>query len=1046
MMKKSDTKYQPPLDSDAIGGVRHWSEEQPDRIAVRHLDRSLSYGGLTKAMNQVATCLHSEFGKGQENIGILVTRDEFMPAYLLGCWLAGKVYVPLDPALPIGRLQMMLEQANCQGVICSNALLPRIAGLEMAVLLAEDLFQEIEAETVHHIASEDDLAHIIFTSGSTGRPKGVMVSHGNVQSFLSWSIQEFAKTPFKVLLAGTSIAFDLSIFELFLPLILGKEVRILRSNLDLSKALLQEKCAFVNTVPSVIGELLNSGADFSQVVALNMAGEPIPETTVERLRQWPDMAIRNLYGPSECTTYITQYRFGASNTVSIGKVIGDNRLYLLDSEKKPVASGEIGQIYISGSSVSPGYVNDPLATEHAFIADPFMEGKRMYATGDFASENEDGNLLFKGREDDQVKLRGYRIELQEIIRCMAQASGVEQAMAIVRDSGKEAERLVGYYVADHDIQDKDWKGYLGKTLPTYMVPDTFLRLSRFPLNANGKIDKRQLPSPLPHIVFKREKVESLSEKKDQLASIWKSVLGVSNVNDSDHFFELGGHSLKALRLSGRITKEMGVSMHSEDVFRNPSFGELAALIEATQSSDYVPIPKVRSIDSFPLTPAQNQAWLVSKNPETAVSQNIGFALVLKGKLDVLCLKKSIAFLLERHAALRMKFVTLQGQPAQQVVDLSDDFFEQAQTDLVDLLDERAHELLQEEINKPIALSKAPLLKSKLWVMNDEVHVFIIVLHHIVCDGWSVELLLDEWTVIYDALQKHQEPELPSISISFTDYVDWSNERLEGAHGEEMRKHWAHRLSKLRSPAPAVFGESRTQSHAQNGQLIDIALSKHESERFTVIAKESNTGRFGIVVACLTLLIHRYSGLDQVVLGTPVSGRNHPDLEYMVGMFMNMIPLALDLDPQWTFQQLLTHVNGRIQEDLKYQEYPLSFLANNHQTGNQPLFSTGITWQNYEGNLFTKEVGGLEITPIVPKQLFTDRPIWFFGTEFTNRFAVSILYDPSCFESGAVQSIQQHFTQLLAQAAKNPLAKLSQFKLQDQKHEQVKNSIDFQFDF
>lgn len=1054
-MNATDVKYHSDQGIDVLGSIIGLAQKQASAIVVRHGQAAISYAELVGLINRVAQGLYQNMTDGDRLVGMMLDRDERLPAAFLGAWRAAKAYIPLDATLPDARISAMMQQARCQWVLCSQQHTERVQRLGFHALSMDEVIRsENSVLPAYQAPHTDDLAYVIFTSGSSGVPKGVMISHGNVGHFLQWSISEFGKAPFTTLLAGTSVSFDLSVFELYLPLLLQKELLVLESNLDIGKAMENEKQVMVNTVPSLINELLELEADFSNVTVLNMAGESIPENLIKRLRKWPGMEIRNLYGPSECTTYVTMYKFNGSNQVLIGTVLEGNKLYLLNDRNEPVADGETGQIHISGKNVALGYINAPGATAKSFSFDPLNHGERMYATGDYGSFTPGGVLSYKGRVDQQIKLRGYRIELREIEAAMEAVPGVGKAVVTVFTGDDDSRKqLVGYYTGDRDITRDEWKHLLKTGLPLYMVPETFVHMPSFPLNANGKVEKAALPIPAD---ITRQEYDSYSggnakSTEAKLRLIWRDVLGLSMTDDEDHFFEKGGHSLKAFRLVGRLFRELNIRAELADLYKTPRFKDFLGVIEKRERESFDTLPLAPDSASFPLAPAQLQCWLRCRALNGNEIDNIGFGLILRGKLHIGALRTAINHLIERHPALRTTIEEEEGMPRQIISRKVSLTLEVEPAPTGHDFESIAAHLLQQEITTPFQLDKGPLIRSRLIGFDRSSHCLLIVIHHIICDGWSIEILMDELMAAYQCYASGHVPEFAPLGRHYRDYVHWVNSKLDGPGWEACQAYWNEQLSGVSRESPFPEDKFAGSADKLKGKVFPITCPPVEMHAVMEACASLQSSRFGFVTAGLALLIYRYTGQRKVLLGLPVAGRSHIDLENIVGMFLNIIPGVIGLKEDLSFSALLKHVNEQVQAGLKYQDYPFGTINRNWQLTDASesgrLFPAGLTWQNYSDSFFENaRMGDMDIKVIQPSFRFIDRPIWFFGTEFSDHFHLSVLYNGDHYHESSISLLSDHLRQILAEAAANPEKKLGQFMHSDTGVKPVQNEVNVQFDF
>ncbi|MGB0521648.1 MAG: amino acid adenylation domain-containing protein [Flammeovirgaceae bacterium] len=560
---------------------------QPGATAVRFDEAHISYEELNYEANQLANYLIQQGVGSGDFVGICMDRSPIMLASLLAVLKSGATYVPIDPNYPTERIHFILEDAQVRVLISESAYQELVAARTNAaqlVLIDQQPHKNQSPIFAPSTISPAQIAYIIYTSGSTGKPKGVMITHQNMLAFITWCQHEFAETAYQVTYAGTSICFDLSIFELFYTLSVGKTVRILRSVLETPLWLQQDTHILLNTVPSVIQNLQNQDVDFSQVVAINMAGEPIPSTVIQQL-DLGQMEVRNLYGPSEDTTYSTYYKFSQQEKVLIGKPIANTQVYLVDESNRLVPFGAIGELCLSGDGLAAGYLNREELTQQKFIENPFQPGTRLYKTGDLARWLSDGNLDYLGRKDDQVKIRGYRIELGEVEHALEQDKYLKECVVVAKQHENQGKQLVAYIVTTPEYTQEAMDHYLSNKLPSYMIPALFVTLEQLPRTPNGKIDKKALPDPNFNELTKENYEAPRNETEETLADIWHKLLAIEKVGIWDDFFQIGGHSLLVTQLVAMIERELDVHISLQDVFEQPCIAQLSTLIAAVRVDD-----------------------------------------------------------------------------------------------------------------------------------------------------------------------------------------------------------------------------------------------------------------------------------------------------------------------------------------------------------------------------------------------------------------------------------------------------------------------------
>jgi amino acid adenylation domain-containing protein len=667
---------------------------------------------------------------------------------MLAILKAGGAYVPVDPAYPQERISYMLEDTGAGLIICDQSSRSRITNTEAITIIELDGAdkESILNQSVVNLGiavKADDLAYVIYTSGSTGRPKGVMIGHKNACSFISWCIKEFSSSEFDIVYASTSICFDLSIFEIFYPLSIGKCFRILENGLAVSRYLSGDKNVLVNTVPSVVAGLLSEHTALSNVSVLNMAGEPIPFQVLENL-DTDRIEVRNLYGPTEDTTYSTVYRLEKNKPILIGKPIDYTQLYIVRGDNALCPIGIAGEICLAGAGLAEGYLNRPELTAEKFLNNPFSthSGDRMYRTGDLGRWLPDGNVEYLGRIDDQVKIRGYRIELGEIESVLQQHLQVKQSVVLAREDGNGNKRLVAYIVPEETFDKQELQAYLQNTLPEYMVPALWVELDKIPLTPNGKTDKKALPDPDMNGQGLSAYIEPRNETEQKIAAIWKELLKVERVGIEDNFFDLGGHSLLAMRAISSIRRELNADLGIKDIFIRPTISQLGLYLDEQVKGFVTPVIQVGNRPSdIPLSFSQERLWFIDQL-EGSKQYHMPAVLKIKGNLNVEALRKTLSDIVNRHEVLRSVILQKDGQPYQlpKEVDQWDLEFVDGSAYL-EQNDLRA--FIQELIQAPFDLSTDFMLRAHLIELGKHNYVLVVTLHHIASDGWSRSILVKE---------------------------------------------------------------------------------------------------------------------------------------------------------------------------------------------------------------------------------------------------------------------------------------------------------------
>ncbi|HHR0710001.1 TPA: amino acid adenylation domain-containing protein, partial [Serratia marcescens] len=802
-----------PLDQTLAALFEQQVRRTPDATALVSGAESLSYAQLNARANRLAHALIARGVGPDSRVAVCAERGLHMVTALFGILKAGGAYVPLDPAYPGERLQYILQDADPVLLLADaagRAALGEPATPQLALEAA--LPDTLSAENPERRAQASHLAYVIYTSGSTGKPKGAMNEHRGVVNRLVWMQEAYGLTAADTVLQKTPFGFDVSVWEFFWPLMVGARLVMAKpeGHKDpdyLSRAIEQYGVTTLHFVPSMLQSFLADGQAASrcgQVVRVMCSGEALPAALVaEFYRRLPQAELHNLYGPTEAAVDVTAWhcsREADRVSVPIGRPIANTRIYLLDDHGQPVPLGAVGELYIGGVQVARGYLNRPELTAERFLSDPFAPGGRMYRTGDVARYLANGDIEYLGRNDQQVKIRGFRIECGEIEAVLATHPAVREAVVDARAVGDD-KRLVAWVVPAADVAEETLAGalrqHVSAALPDYMVPSAWVVVAALPLSPNGKLDRRALPEP-QGAQSQAAYEAPQGEHETLLAGIWRELLNVEQVGRHDNFFELGGHSLLAVRLTNRL-QQVEWQLPLQTLFANPTLLALAQQLRRTDEA-LPPIEAMPRGAALPLSFAQQRLWFLTQLEGLSETYHIPLALNLRGELDLPAWRQSLDALYVRHEALRSRFVTVEGQPQAHI--LPADALPLTVHDLRRQQDaqSQARQLAQRLTEAPFDLTQGPLVRAALIRLADEEHLFLLICHHIISDGWSTGILLRELGALYGAFRRRDADPLPPLTLQYPDYAAWQRRYLTPERLATQAQYWRETLS----DAPALL--------------------------------------------------------------------------------------------------------------------------------------------------------------------------------------------------------------------------------------------------
>ncbi|KKB66843.1 D-alanine--poly(phosphoribitol) ligase, subunit 1 [Burkholderia pseudomallei MSHR1079] len=965
----------------------------PEAAAVICGDETLSYTDLDARANRLAHYLRGQGVGPDTRVGLALGRGVEMMTGLLAILKAGGAYVPLDPGYASERLRAILDDSRPAIVLADAAgrtALDALAGAPPIADLHADASRwsalpstppRVEGLTPRH------LAYVIYTSGSTGQPKGVMVEHASVVNLwraLDEAIYRTHPSARRVSL-NASIAFD-SLVKQWVQLLSGRTLVVVPEPVRfdgrrLLDAIGRDRIDVFDCTPSQLAliEGARGPEDEAYPQVTLVGGEAIGEGMWSELASVSSRTYYNVYGPTECTVDATLARITAEHAPHIGGPLANVRAYVLNERLSPAPVGVRGELYIGGAGVARGYLNRPELTRERFIDDPFVAGGRLYRTGDLARWRTDGSLEYLGRNDFQVKIRGFRIELGEIEAQLAKVTGVREVVVLARDSAADTDqnadpnasatanssekRLVAYYTGDADVAAL--RAQAAQHLPSYMVPSAYVRLDAWPLTPNGKLDRRALPAPADDAYARAEYEAPRGAREEALAAIWRDLLHVERVSRHDNFFELGGHSLLAVQLVSRLRQALSVEVALSTVFDAPVLSALAERLEAENTEVLPPIPLAPRDGRIALSLAQQRLWFLTQLEGVSEAYHMSGAVRLDGLLNREVLQRALNRIVMRHEALRTCFAREEGEPIQVIrphADLTVSYHDLREAEQSE---QRAKDLSQAHASAPFDLSRDLPVRVLLLQLADEAHVVQVVMHHIASDGWSVGVFLQELSALYGSFIAEQGDPLAPLPLQYADYAAWQRRWLASGQLEKQGAFWQTNLSGAPTLLELPTDRPRPPKQSHAGASVEVKLGAALSERVKRLSQRHGVTPYMTLLSSWAAVLSRLSGQEEVVIGSPVAGRNRTEVEALIGFFVNTLALRLDLSSEPTVGELLKRTKAQVLSAQAHQDLPFDQVVERvkppRSTAHPPLFQVMFVWQNMPAGELT--IPGLTIRAV-----------------------------------------------------------------------------------
>lgn len=987
---------------------------------------SLTYDQLNKKANLLAHYLIQIGVKRNTLVGISISRSiEFIIA-ILAVLKAGGTYVPIDLCSPAERLKLIINDANLAVIITQTSNLS-IFNQEASHIVDIDSLELLISKPCFDnpplVNTPEDQIYVIYTSGSTGQPKGAINCHQGFFNLVHWYANKFKMSECDNVLIYTTLSFDLTQKNLFAPLLTGAKLYLLEDvpyDPDLiTQKIKQYQITWINSTPSAFYPLIEYNNDdldnLSSLRYVFVGGEPLFAKILLPIKHSnPQLSIINTYGPTECSDVCAFHPMddvdytSSSYCVPIGKAIDNMQMFILNDQLNEVLPGEIGELYVTGIGVGLGYLNNRELTEQKFINDPFNDNSRriFYSTSDLVRYLPNGDIEFIERKDFQVKIRGFRVELGEVESSVKTFSNVKDALVIANEDSKNQKFLVAYIVANKKSWKKstssELKEYLKNYIPSYMIPDFVIRIDKFPLTLNGKIDRKKLPLPKVNCLVPIQQLDNKVEEK--LVGIWSKLLHTETIDINDNFFVLGGHSLSAIKLISWIRKEFGIELSIKLLFEYPTIHSLAKAINANSlqhRSNILPPKKAKNCLEYypPSFPHQRILYIEQKFSNRIIFNNM-ITLEIDGPLNFKKLEQAFQKLINRHDIFKTHILSKDSKTYENV---SDNW--KFNLNLIDFtsylgqdLQSKIIEFAEKEENIPFDLTKLPLIRASLLQLDNLKHVLVIIIHQFLIDGWSMDIFYSELAWFYN--EEQTENNLPTLPIQYKDYAIWQNSELNNKSLAEQILFWKKELKEAPKIINLQTDKVRPTVFSYNGRVYTKFISLSDLAQIHLYCKTQDTTLFMVLLSAYSVMLCLLSKENDVVIGSPIANRRYIELENLIGFFVNLVPLRIKLDLNSSFTELVNNVKNVTLAAYNNQDLPfLSLMEHIKATQDKsyhPIFQVVFAMQPYG-------VSSFKLPDLIIKDLDLEEPVAKFditlnvsekeqGLELKFEYAQD-LYDP-----------------------------------------------------
>lgn len=989
----------------------------PNNIALVFKDKNMTYKELNEKANMLANRIREYDIKNNDFVAIIADRSIEMIISIIATIKAGATYVPIDPNYPIDRIRYTLNDCKPKIIISYNDNFVEedfIQQYKVINLKKQDELKRYSNKNLSHINNTEDILYVIYTSGTTGKPKGVMVKHKNLVRLLFNDEFEYDFNDEDVWTLFHSYCFDFSVWEIFGALLYGAKLVILpldtvKDSVKVAEVIKNNKVTVLNQVPSSFYNLMSvdNGDYMKSLRYLIFGGEALSPNKLEKWKKtYNNVKIVNMYGITETTVHVTYREIGdkeiAKGVSDIGKAIPTTNVYILHQNSTKLCGIMMpGELCVAGDGVTKGYLNREELTKEKFIDNPFGEGK-LYRSGDLVRWMKNGNIEYLGRIDEQVKIRGFRIELGEIETAIGKVDGIKDVAVITRRDSLGEYSIYAYLVSEDKIDISYVKDKIKKSLPEYMIPSYMTQINELPLTRNGKLNKEALPDII--LTNINEYVEPRTEIESKICNIISEVLNLDRVGIKDDFFEIGGHSLRATRVINRIGSELGVTLPVKTIFKYHTVEELSKLIENDLNGEYLSIPLAEKKEYYEMSSTQKRTYLIWQLDKEGILYNMPQCFKYYGNLDLDLVERTLNKIIERHEILRTEFCLHEGKLIQKInndIKLKLDYEEN---------DDKSESMLMSEFIKPFNLEKGPLIRAKI-VKRKDCSLIMFDLHHIVGDGISMGIIINEFMTLYDG------GNLDDLRCQYKDYSEW----MKNKNLSSQKEYWINEFSDEIPILNLPLDFSRPQEQSYKGNSIKIEINKNLSNKISEVASKYGATEYMMYLSALIILMGKYSNQEDIVIGTPISGRVHHDTESMIGMFVNTLAMRGRPEKNKKFSHFLQEIKNTSINAYENQEYPFEELVESvgvqRDMSRNPLFDVLLVLQNNESSDLI--LNGNNAIALTYENKVAKFDLTFSISEKELCKEIELEYCTELFKNETAYNMLQHYIKVLDEVTSDP---------------------------